>query len=168
MSQFSKRAPWLNLLFPQSVAPQVRDPSVVSDDVSLIQPYDGGGYALGSEIPWHRFLISGPGPAAGVGNIFFVPEGELFRFLAADITLVGGVAGSAAIAVGQVSPATPGETKVTDQIIPVGDARSMTVKTPIVAPLSNITVQWTNGDAATSYLVRIYGISVPLGTVFYV
>lgn len=168
MSQFSRRARWLNFLFPSSVAPTVTDPDTRSDDVSLTQPYDGGGYAQGIAVPWHRFISTGPGPAAGVENIFVVPVDEIYRFLAADITLLAGVAGSAAIGVGMVSPGTPGEVKVTPQFIPVGDPRSLELRTPIVGPSSIISVQWTNGDALTEYLVRIYGLSLPLGTVFYV
>jgi len=46
MTQFSRRARWLDSLFPQSVAPANPDPSVLSDDVSLTQSYDGGGWGI--------------------------------------------------------------------------------------------------------------------------
>lgn len=46
MSQFSRRARWLRQLFTQSVSPAQSDPSVVSDDVSLVQTYDGGGVGI--------------------------------------------------------------------------------------------------------------------------
>lgn len=46
MSQFSRRARWLRDLFPASVIPQQVDPNVVSDDVSLVQQYDGGGIGM--------------------------------------------------------------------------------------------------------------------------
>ena len=46
MTQFSRRARWLNALFPQSVAPANPDPALRSDDVSLVQTYDGGGWGI--------------------------------------------------------------------------------------------------------------------------
>jgi len=54
LSQFSRRARWLQRLFPPSVLPGRSDPSIVSDDVSLVQTYDAGGLGLEPIFPPER------------------------------------------------------------------------------------------------------------------
>lgn len=63
MTQFSRRARWLDALFPQSVAPANPDPATRSDDVSLVQSYDGGGWGLAeATFPAEIDLDVIPGP----------------------------------------------------------------------------------------------------------
>jgi len=74
LSLFSRRARWLQELFPASVAPKVRDPSSVSDDVSLVQQYDGGG--VGFPIPTFPPVTAGPATFTAT-----VPEVGIREFL---------------------------------------------------------------------------------------
>jgi len=46
LSQFSRRARWLAQLFTPSVTPNLVNPTSLSDDVSLVQQYDGGGIGM--------------------------------------------------------------------------------------------------------------------------
>lgn len=80
MTQFSRRARWLNTLFPQSVAPASADPAVRSDDVSLVQSYDGGGWGISEAVfPAEQDIVA-DGPV-----ILTQPEVSIRDFL----TLIG-------------------------------------------------------------------------------
>jgi len=87
LSQFSRRATWLNILFPASVAPQTRDPGQRSDDVSLVQPYDGGGFGFAHSD--HLVVTTGALTAAAVAEgatILTIGPEEIYRIMGAMVT----------------------------------------------------------------------------------
>lgn len=168
MSQFSRRARWLNFLFPASVAPQLTDPGTVSEDVSLTQPYDGGGFSL-ADVDWFHF-ITGPAGAIGSFVVFTIPPGFMFRWMAADGQTLAGVTPQGLFRITATSGGpSSGEIRATDQVvIPTGGIIMPLREIRMVPPSSNINFFYNGGDAATIVIARIYGALVPVGTVFYV
>jgi len=81
LSQFSRRARWLQDLFTPSVAPHRQDPSVLSDDVSLVQAYDGGG--IGVVPPSFPAQRDGEAVGAGVPLLIEAPEVSIRSYLTA-------------------------------------------------------------------------------------
>lgn len=166
MSQFSRRARWLNVLFPASVAPQSKDPAVFSNDVSLVQPYDGGGYGLANQ-DWLDFLGTVTPGVFGTEIVISTGPDELYRFLAAAVTLVAGAAPICRMIIEPTS--TGGEQPVTDDVQPIGTTREVfDVLTPMIPPNTNLEIDWNSGDVNSDLFVQIMGVRVPLGTVFYV
>lgn len=173
MSQFSRRARWLNIFFPQSVAPAEQDPGVRSDDVSLVQPYDGGGFPLSEDTAWMRFL-NPAAAAAGVVAIFTTPPDQLFRFMGADVQLIGGNGPVAGCGL-QIQPPVGGGgiMQVTERKFFAGATANDPVNfeaitVPIIGPNTIVFMQWAGGNVATDLIVHVYGNFAPFGSVFYV
>ena len=136
----------------------------MSEDVSLVAPYDGGGWAFQNPEAWFTNLDSLVA-AAGTDQVFLVPESEVYRWLAASAQLLAGVAptvrlqlfsSGATMAVNCSAVITPG----------TGPHLSFGPIPPIVGPATSIRAQWDGGDAATQIRIRLYGTSVPLGVGF--
>lgn len=165
MSQFSRRARWLQDLFPSSVAPRAQDPGFLSDDVSLVQQYFDG-YAGGNELDWFHFIVT-PLAAAGINNILVVDNDSIFRIMAASATGIAGVDPVARLQISGISPGSVGSVILTPEILvttagvvlPITNAR-------ILPPNTIIEVEHRGGNAATTIVVNVFGISVPPGTVF--
>ena len=164
MSQFSRRARWLNALFPASVLPQSQDPGVVSDDVSLVQQYDGGG------IGFQKVLLFET-PAAGVTGFFnFVLTGpeEVFRLY--QIATHAVAAGGATVVTGILIDGDPplfnlaaGQPGVLS-----GNSTPWTDVIRMVGPNMTLQISYTGGAAGTIIGMAVYGYRAPLGTVFHV
>lgn len=171
MSQFSRRARWLDILFPQSVAPRTADPGRLSDDVSLVQPYDGGGFGLGAadDPDWWHFVISAT-QASDDFVVFTVETGFIFRWMLADASVIAGgaVAGRFVIQAQAVPGGGSGviDVQTRDSVSASGLAVVNTQVPPIVGPFSEIRYVYDSGDAATRVLARIYGVLAPIGTNF--
>ena len=167
MSQFSRRARWLNVLFPSSVAPRAQDPGRFSDDVSLIQPYDGGGFGLSAadDGDWWHFALSAVG-AADDFVIFTVPDGFIFRWMAGDASTVAGNNPNGNFAVQAITPPFSGAIAASVNVIISGTVVSRQIEIPIVGPFSEIRFEYANGNAATQILARIYGALAPVGSNF--
>lgn len=170
MSQFSRRIRWLQFLFPQSVAPRAQDPGQLSDDVSLVQNYDGGAYGISAlEQPdWWTFLILATA-AAGDEVVFSVPEGFIFRFMRGDYFLR---AGNAPFGRFDIQSDTFGTISATEETrdATVGPLNTLggPVLTPIVPPGADIRFSYHGGNASTDILARIYGSLAPLGSVHHI
>lgn len=167
MGQFSRRARWLNEIFPASKAPQTRDPAQVSGDVSLTQPYDAGGYAF--DDPYIRSV----GSAAGITDqveIFRVPEDSIFRILGAGVECtVSATANLVTHLSVQTTLITNRDVTITDEVfVPIiAPARfGYQIFCPILAPGTVLFGEHRVGVAGTEMLYAVYGTMAPLGTVF--
>jgi len=168
MSQFSRRARWLNTLFPASVAPQVRDPGQRSDDVSLVQPYDGGGYGYQTApAEWFR-SFDNAAAAAGSQVAFIVPENQVYRIIGAHCDPFNGVVyDEAQIAISNDAGGGGLNCIVSDLINPGLFILGFTL-TPglVVGPELEVLVRFGGGNGASQAHWNFYGIFAPLGTVF--
>jgi len=171
LSQFSRRARWLNTLFPASVLPQSQDPGVRSDDVSLVQQYDGGGWGFPRP---DDFVVGSPILDGVTGrHIFFtLPIDEYARLLAVSLAFIGG--GGASVVVpdiiddegtgNQVFIATP--LQVNTGFLGPGGFESFRNLATHIPPGGQFAAQWTNGGVGTTFTVQAYFCRAPVGTVF--
>lgn len=166
MTQFARPSTWLRHIFTpaQTRAP---NPGLLSNDVSLNQPYDGSGWGLVPGAEFAREVTS----AAGVSTttlILTVPATEIFRILSlsmqrilgADYTLVNWFARA---------PGNNFDVALTPDMTGTSVNRAPSrIHSPILGPGSALFCFVTGGAAASTCDIRIYGVSAPLGTVFYV
>ena len=165
MSKFSRPSDWLRQLFIPSTTGW-RPPARVSEEVSLTQPYDGGGYPIWPVGQWvieQTFTDQ----AAGSVVILLLPDNEICRLLAASIEIDGGVIPTARLLLGDASNRFVG---ISDEVTPsaLNIQNSFDVRTPIIPPGGDFRGEWEGGDAATDVTFRAVICRCPLGSVFYV
>lgn len=164
MSQFSRRARWINQLFPQSKAPQVSDPGQLSEDVSLVQPYDGSGWGF-------QHVTARSSIQTGIGtfvNAFETDDNQIFRFLSADALWHAiGLAPSEMVLI-MIDLASLSSVNIAKNVIPPsGQPQLHEFLTPIIPPNTRVQFAMIGGDALTQVSWGWQGIMAPLGTVFY-
>lgn len=167
MSQFSRRAKWLNALFPASVLPQASDPGVVSDDVSLVQQYDGGSWPIPAIEDWFFGPFISVAGATGSTQIFQVPEDQVLRIFSIHVfTVINNQAPAAPI----ISPDLTGGVLINDPVITDPVAQGTTcfpLNRAIVAPPGSfIRGDHFGGSPTTQLSWSMYGCLAPLGSVF--
>jgi len=164
LSQFSRRARWLNALFPASVLPQVSDPTVRSDDVSLIAPYDGGGLGFQKVVEFEQIAAG----ATGFVNFTLTGADEVMRLycISTHALALGGTSLVAGILIDQDGLLF----SVSAGVIPIlsGNPSMWPVHIGMIAPNMNLQISYSGGVAGTIMAAAIYGIRAPLGTVFHV
>ncbi len=192
MANFQRNAiAWLQRLFPPSTTPGTTNPFVRSDDVQLVQLYDGGGFMPNGHIPVNWFpvptTVLNPGPSTSVEifNRSILDSQNAFR----DNTL--------RVFVVQVFPSTaptvtttwslqlsPQSVPLTNFIQVTGPAnftlgvfgqdesvvfRGGNQFPPLLGPRINVIFrQEAGGSAASDFTIgfRIYGVTAPLGSAF--
>jgi len=168
LSQFSRRARWLNILFPASVAPTITDPNVRSDDVSLVADYDGGGFGFSNPSTLCTRSAAQAPSASGGGVLITTGLDEIFRIMALDVITVAG--GSPRVWFIAIDKEGTGESVAITQAFggpAVGEQDNMRNQTAtILGPGMTLTFQWINGDVATVVTFGVYGFRAPLGTSF--
>lgn len=170
MSQFSRRARWLNQLFTASVAPQSSDPAVVSDDVSLVQPYDGSGWPIPQLGDWFSGPFLSPTGAAADTELIQVADDEVFRLFAISVFTVATLVADAGPIVSQIQGAG-GVQIAPNQQSPGLAFGSNVYQFPggmILPPGSFLRGGHFNGNGTTILSWSVYGCRAPSGTVFYV
>ncbi len=164
MSRFVRSASWLRFLFTPAHTKQP-GPVEVSDDVSLNQPYDGGGYPLYNADQWGLETTTTV-VAAFRTTILTVPNDQIARILGVSAILATGVAPDCSVEVRPRSGITIG---VSEQLQNVAGNRfhSFPLTTPILGPGQLLLGYHENGDAATSVTWGVFYVFAPIGTVFY-
>lgn len=170
MSQFSRRARWLNVLFPQSKAPVVTDPFRRSDEVSLVQPYDGGGFGFPNSPAGFFFHATG-GTASGTLAMVNTTEEQVFLILAGHIfQTVAPNNPTASLNIRDVTSTPNRAVNIGDQgLIPGLNLGNFTFglnRAVVMGPEMRLTVDWFGGAAGTLVDTTVYGVLAPLGTVF--
>lgn len=169
MSQFSRRARWLNFLFPASVAPTVTDPALRSDDVSLVQPYDGSGWGIPPLGDWFLGPFLSPTGGAADTELVAVAADEVFRLFAVSVFTVATLVADAAPIASQVQGAG-GVQIAPNQQSPGLAFGSNVYQFPggmILPPGSFLRGGHFNGNGTTILSWSVYGCRAPSGTVFY-
>lgn len=168
MTQFSRRAKWLNILFPASSAPQVTDPGDRSDDVSLVQQYTGGGWGFG--VRTVRNQLSGIG-ATGTMDLVSTGEDEVFYIGAVATLSFADDATQVVLNIRDDSGVPPRVAYIADpQIIIAAATPPIQVfdhKVKIMGPSSHLRIDWQNGQPGFQFNTTTYGILAPLGTPFF-
>jgi len=167
MSQFSRSSDWLRTFFTPSRTGW-QPPGRVSDEVSLVQPYDGGGYPTFPPGAW----IATTTPAVGAtqtANMVVLDDQTVGRIMCLGFSFIAGVRPSL---IGRIlgpvanlaCPIT--ETKVSAE--PVGQVEALQHFCPILPPGHTLEIRWYGGDAATQLILRAVVCEARIGTVFYV
>ncbi len=165
MSRFARPSDWLRQLFiPSRTGWQ--PPSVVAEEVSLVQPYDGGGFAIW---PVGQWILEETQAAAAAGNasVLLNTNEEFTRILALAVHISAGVLAEVFWAI-QGPTATNVVMTERRTLAVVGQAEAFTQTTPILPPGHDLRIAWNTGDAATVVVARAIICTVPIGSVFYV
>lgn len=188
MSQFSRRARWLQQIFTPSVVPTVTDPTIVSDDVSLVQQYDGGALGIAEpSFPAERdgdadpdpLVILGPEVAIRdyvsktgintVSDMYQMPSGLYARIFAMTTILVAG-SSPAQWFVSMQAPTGSGVSNHSILVTPNYNAisgsripRAMT--TTILPPGMQLNMHVVTGNASTQVRLSILWIVAPIGAI---
>ena len=166
MSEFVRPADWLRQLFTPSRTEWIT-PNRVAGEVSLVQPYDGGGFPLYDPAQWGASVTSIVG-ASGLTTVLTVPTNRICRILAASVILAAAAAPST-----YWSVQSPG-TNVAVGISQVETGALTTfhlaarLNTPILGPNSVLHGRWFGGDVTTQVTWNCYYVFAPIGSVFYV
>ena len=190
MSQFSRRARWLKQLFTPSVSPATQDPTQRSDDVSLVQQYDGGGLAIADtifpvihdasgaplEIREPEISIRDFQSKVGittVSDLFNLGDDLVARIWAANFTLTAGI-GAEINYLTVTAPTGSGVgnhlwvfSNPFNNVTSPGDQRRF-IHDPILPPGMQMNFFSTGGDASSSGRLTIAMIVAPVGTVFHI
>jgi len=189
LSQFSRRARWLNSLFPASVTPQIQDPGVVSEDVSLVQSYDAGGQGFAS--------LTFPGPEATAGvlveitnpensirdintvigatsstDLFHIADDLVCRLYAVSWIRLAGTMGS----VFHLKARAKTGTGVSEHDVMISENVDATVLpnsrhvlpliVPVLMPGTQVQAQFNTGDSSAQIRLTFMMCVAPLGTIF--
>ncbi len=164
MTSFVRPAAWLRQLFIQSRTEHV-NPSRVSDDVSLVQPYDGSGWGIPDPANWAREATSGVGISATT-TIYTVPVNRVARILAVGVHWVAGATFNSHL---RVQSGTDIIAVSNDVTVPItGENIGYDVRTPVMGPGHVLSARHTGGDASSQAVYSLYYVECPIGTVFYV
>jgi len=173
LSLFSRRARWLNQIFPASVTPTIKDPGSRSDDVSLVQPYDGSGWGIPESGAWIQRSVQLR--TTVLFHIFFqLNDNEVYRLLAADLAYIAGPGNTDV----RVLLSSIDKNGTGDQIILAneivqnytpGGIRVLVHSSPIIGPGCSLRVDLVlSTDVTERITVGVMGVRAPIGTVFYV
>jgi len=165
MSRFARSASWLRHLFTPAHSKQP-SPGLLSDEVSLIQPYDGGGFPL-TPVGEQMIRVTSATIAAVQTSIVTLREDEIGRILAVSALLSAGVAPVARV---NVNAPNGLSCAISQDLAAVGlnFNTSMVMDSPILNPGFELLGQHTGGDAATIVIWTVILARAPIGTVFYV
>jgi len=161
MSQFSRPARWLRQLFTPS-ATGFQEPGTLSTDVSLIQPYDGGGYPFETRVQRDTQAAV----AANTVTIISANINEIIRLMGLSILVTAGTIPTIFFLVLldgvelAISPRTV--------ISAINQQNSVIHNTPILPPEAALQVSWAGGNASTVVRSEVLFVRAPIGTVFYV
>lgn len=142
------------------------NPIEVSDDVSLVQPYDGSGWVMANPAEWFA-QQTGAAAAAGSTNLFINDLENVVRILAVSCSLTAGNAISALMmvtvpgALGDVAIGSVAAITSTEHIL-------VPTQSPILGPGHTLVGRHFGGNAGSIPQWRIYLVQAPIGTVFYV
>ena len=167
MSLFVRPAPWLRQLFTPAHTPQP-NPGTLSEDVSLVQPYDGSGWAIPNPETTVRSFTA-PAGAQGNNTILTMGATDVGRILGISVNLNAGAAPTHANAAVR-APGTNLNCPITDVVVPV---TGIFIGLPhlassVILPRLQLEGSHIGGDAATILIWRVYIAICPIGTVFYV
>ena len=165
MSRFARPSDWLRQLFiPSRTGWQ--PPNQVSEEVSLTQPYDGGGFAIWPIGQWSTSVVTAAA-ASGFFDLFAINSERIVRILSVSVTYIAGVNPQVYLV---IQPPSGDEVGLSELITPPagGQPTSVPLTSPIVPPGHALRARWFGGDAATQIMFRSLRCEAPLGSVFYV
>ena len=166
---FARGASWLFQLFTASDSQPRKSPSSFSNDVSLTQPYDGGGIPLANV----DGMLDQRDSAVGVtwqDSLFSSGPGEIIRVYAVSALVIASTSPDANLFV--YNPVTLKRSIVGSTIVglstTMGEPFNLAGGPLLMAPGLELRGEYKGGGAATQVRFYWYIARAPLGTVFYV
>lgn len=172
MSKFARPASWLRELFTSSRT-EFRNPSDLSRDVSLTQPYDGSSWFLADSGMWYMEATSAAGASGhtNIGNV--LGENVYARLLAVHVR-------NSVVALptrAMVNLLMPNGTdfvnisntgNVQSSWLISGDYNSFLLQCPIIGPGMQLRGYHSGGDGTSVMVWKALFVEVPAGSVFYI
>lgn len=162
----------MNFLFPASHLPATTDPDRLSEDVSLVQQYDGSGWGFPEDpTNWNTVVLS----AAGVDVdtvLVTVPRGFVYRLFAAHVFTLIAPPPVSQLLVGTIGASQTFVALTNRLLVPGVGLGNISfslhgLNRPIViGPGMELQGSHFSGGAATVLSYSTYGCLAPLGTVF--
>jgi len=142
------------------------NPGVIAPEVSLVQPYDGGGVPLGDPSQSVRNVTSATVAAADT-ELLVTDESQCARLYTLSCFLSAGVAPSA---IGLFFHTSAGAAGAMTKLItvPAANYEALPSLVTMCPPGHTIQGRHFGGDAATIVVWQLVCTVAPLGTVFYV
>ncbi len=166
MSRFARSADWLRQLFIPSRTGW-EPPGRVAEEVSLVQPYDGGGFPIW---PAGQYVLELTTAAAASGDFLVrtVALNQIMRLLSVSVRINAGVIPICSYRV--TLSAGGGTVEITPKFTPPLSVEyyGLELYSPIVPQGHDLRLRWRNGDAATIVRCSILYCIAPVGSVFYV
>jgi len=164
---FSRPSAWLRqLLVPSSAGP--KDPDRVSTEVSLVQPFDGSGWAISAPASTTRRHLSDVGALTST-LLFTMSATEVMRLLAVSFGLIAGGDPTQVYLLTNNAGVTA-DILITENVanLTSAAARKPLNHSPILLPGTRVFMLVAGGDASTQVSANILFVEAPVGTVFYV
>jgi len=164
MNTFTRPADWLRQIFTPSRFGW-NPPSAVSQEVSLVQPYDGGGYAT---FPVGQWVLTGVAVAGATGEITLIdlPQEEIGRIMAVSVVWQAGVAPVCSTQI-RLPGANPVGSSLDGTPTVLNELFGINQRCPILPPGHRLLIRYHSGDGATVITARALVCRAPLGSVFY-
>lgn len=166
MSRFTRSAPWLRHLFTPSQT-ESPNPGRLSDDVSLVQMYDGGGFSIPAVESWGASADSAVGASTTTDIVTAAADPpEIVRVYSVGVRQLAGAGAPEVIFQVQVA-GTSITPNVSSVILLTGQAQVPPnwIQNLILGPGSILQGFLFNGDAATTARYTAYILRLPLGAV---
>ncbi len=162
MSSFVRPSDWLRQLFTASRTAHVH-PSKVSNDVSLVSDYAGGGWGM---VDPESTVVQVTSAALATGSMQIIAAGanEIVRILAISANLGAGVAPFCNI-FARPPVALQAVYLHTGLTLLAADSQAFVpLSTPLILPTFTLNIFWSGGDAATVVQCQCMFVRMPLGT----
>jgi len=160
MSRFTRSAPWLRNFFTASQT-GFNNPGILSDEVSLVQVYDAGGFGLQDPGEFGTQITSAT-IAAGNTELILTTADEIFRLIAVSALLAAGVSPTVSLSLRSPTAVDVG-TSVPTALNANHHQALIPINCYVLPPSTSLRGVHAAGDAATIVDWRVYGIRMPLG-----
>jgi len=164
MNKFTRSAPWLRQLFTPSQT-KSSNPGSLSEDVSLVQVYDGGGFNFLSSAMWAVRVDSTPAGATDTTDILTAGPEELVRVFSVSINEEGAsTTPDCIIRVRVAATATPAVSGLL-AVLGNGVVPPDFISNLVLPPGAVLEGLHFNGGAGTVIRYRAYFNRMPVGAV---
>lgn len=163
MPNFSRSAKWLTNLFTPSVAPTTGFPDRYSQDISLTQGYDGGGWGI-PDIESTVLDVTGVVGASVETVLLTAGLDEIVRVVSAAGLLVAGLVPTTNVLNIQAASAAA---LVSNHLV-IAAAQFALFDIPgfkVLLPGMTLRNIYAGGDVLTQQTVRMHFLRLPLGTI---
>jgi len=160
--RFSRRANWLTHIFTPSVRPTSRFPDRYGDEVSLVQPYDGGGVVIPEPSTTQLQVVSATAAAATTA-LFTTGRDEVARLYCVHANKQAGVDMTGILVCNNETSLIMG---ISPRFAIDSNSNAIQAFATVIPPAHTVSLEYFGGDAASRATIRVMFLRAPAGTVF--